>query len=36
MLMDLAKPLRVGSSFKLTLGFARSGTVKVMVPVKKG
>jgi copper(I)-binding protein len=36
MLMDLAKPLRVGSSFKLTLGFARSGTVKVMVPVKQG
>jgi len=35
MLMELAKPLRAGSSFRLTLGF-RSGTVKVTVVVKRG
>jgi len=35
MLTDLAKPLKEGQSFPLTLSFAKAGPREVMVPVEK-
>jgi hypothetical protein len=36
MLIDLVEPLKVGSSFELTLRFEKAGTMTVSVPVREG
>ena len=35
MLMQLAGPLKVGSSFELTLTFEKAGTTTITVPVRE-